>query len=109
MVREHLSGKFFVYWPLRANMHGVDWELGHLGTRVDDGVLSPDQVHAFLEEGVARFDEEGASLDFQEEGGRTYYDGDLYLLGCRIHTWTEYESLMEKVLSAGKEQAPREG
>ncbi len=109
MVREHLSGWFFVYWPMKANMRGVAWELSHLGTRVDDGVLSAEQVHVFLQEGVANFDEEGETLLFQEEGGRSYYDSDLHLFGCRIHTWSGYESLLLKVIAFGKEQVPREG
>lgn len=108
LVREHLKGRFFVYWPVKANMRGVAWELSHLGTRVDDQVLSAEQVHLFLQEGVAKYDEEGEMLLFLEEGGRSYYDSDLDLFGCRIHNWSDYESLMEKVIAFGKEQAPRE-
>ncbi len=108
LVRFHLKGRFFIYWPLRATLHGVDWEMAHLGTRIEDRVLGAEQVHLFPEEGVVDFDPEADALVFHEEGGRTHYDEDLGRWGCRLHPWADYETLMEKVVEAGAEEPPQE-
>lgn len=106
LVRTHLDGRFFVYWPLKANLHGLDWELSHLGTRIDDEILSAEQVHVFPEKGIAELDADSDMVIFREEGGRTYYDGDLHLWGCRFHSWADYESLIGQVVAWGRAEPP---
>lgn len=108
LVRGHREGRFFVYWPLGANLHGLDWELSHLGTRIEDRLIDAEQVHLFLERGVAETDDEADLLVFREEGGRTYYDSDLGIWACRLHLWSDYDELMEKVIASGGEEPPEE-
>lgn len=104
LVREHLNGRYFVYWPGKANLHGLDWELSHLGTRIEDRILQAEQVHVFPEEEVVEFDLDAGQLIFREEGGRTFYDEDLLLWGCRIHPWSDYYLLLEKVREYGSQE-----
>ena len=101
LVRNHRRGHFFGYWPLNANISGLIWELSHLGTRIEDRRLQGHQLHLFPEEGVVRFDGETVQIVFTEEGNRTTYFEDIGIWGCVLHPWTDYASLMEKLLEAG--------
>jgi len=108
LVREHRAGRFFAHWPLNANISGHVWQLSHLGARIEDGYLQGRQLHLFPEEGVARLDDESGLMVFLEEGNRTTYFDDLGGWGCALHSWSDYDSLVEKVLEAGTAEPPSE-
>lgn len=109
LVRTHSDGRFFAYWPLHANWPGLNWELSHLATRIDDKMLQGRQLHLFPEEGVAVVDPETDSVIFLEEGSRTTYYDDLGNWGCEVDVWSDYDSLLDKVIEAGVEEPPTEG
>jgi hypothetical protein len=106
LVRGHRQGRFFAFWPRNANLSGLIWELSHLGGSIENKVLEGGQLHLFPEEGVAGFDPEAGTIVFEEQGNRTTYFEDLGRWGCTIDIWTDYPSLVDKVLEAGVEDPP---
>ena len=106
LVSSHPQGRFFAYWPKHANWPGLNWEFGHLGTRIEEDWLAGEQLHLFPEEGVAEFDVENDSVIFLEGNPRTTYYDDFAQWGCGIDIWTSHEELVEKVIEAGTEDPP---
>lgn len=103
IVKDRNVGVFFILWPCRAQMKGVDVEMGHVLTALAEGRLSPDNVHVFVEDGVVRMDEEGVIRGHSEDGNRTWYYEDLLGFGCPYYTWRTLQSLYVNVAVAAGE------
>lgn len=106
LVSSHPSGRFFAYWPKNANWPGLNWELSHLGSRIEEGKLQGGQLHLFPEEGVAEFDSDDDTVTFLEGNPRTTYYDDFVQWGCGIDIWSTHEELVEVVLEVGTEEPP---
>jgi hypothetical protein len=101
LVSSRRDLRFFVFWPLRANLAGLVWELGHLAGRMEESRLAGRQVHVFAERGVVELDLDHDRVVFRETGHRTTYFEDLARWGCAIDLWADYEALFESVVAAG--------
>ena len=99
--------RFFVFWPLHANLAGLVWELGQLAGRMEESRLAGRQVHLFAESGVVDLEVEHDRVVFRERGHRTTYFEDLALWGCAIDLWEDYDALFDRVVGAGLASSAR--
>jgi hypothetical protein len=100
LVRERRVESFFLLWPCRAQLNGMDVELGHILGGLERGSLQPDDVALLVEEGVIRTDEDGKILGHAETGNRTWYYEDLLAYGCPFYTWRTMRGLYANVAAA---------
>jgi hypothetical protein len=92
------EGGIFVLWPKDASMHGVDWELGILGDRIEERTLDPARVILLLERGVGRVDFHANRFSIGQPGSRTRYFEDLIAWGCPISVWSTYSELLRRAV-----------
>jgi len=107
LVRERNVRSFFIVWPYRSQMNGLDVEFGHILGALEREDLSPDDVSLFVEEGVVRMDENGLILGHAEQGNRTFYYEDFLAYNCPYYTWRTLKALFANVNVAGAEHLER--
>lgn len=105
IISEKNVKSFFIHWPRRAQMNGLDVEIGHILGWLERDEIAPDDVHIFFEKGVVRQDEDGVL--FNEQGNRTWYYSDLLAYNCPFYMWKTPRGLFNNIEVASEEHRAR--
>lgn len=107
-VLDHADIQTFVlFWPVGARLHGLEVEIGHLLTRMEDGKLEPGAVYVLAEKRNLGVEEKEAVLAWKEPGNRTWYHEDIIARDCPVRRWTSPRSLWGHVGSIAWEHRER--
>lgn len=84
---------FILFWPLGARLHGLDVEIGHILTRLEEDDLSVEDVYLLAEKRIIDIDAKDGIIAWSEPGNRTRYHEDLIARGCPVRRWESKQSL----------------
>jgi hypothetical protein len=82
VLRENEVRTFLIYWPLGARLHGLDVEIGHLLTRMEEGSLHSEDIYLLVEATALPVDPGKGAIAWSEPGNRTRYHAALIARGC---------------------------
>lgn len=109
LIREKSVRTFVLFWPFGARLHGLDVEIGHLLSQMEEGRLDAREVYLLAEKRLLGIRSRRATLAWSEPGNRTRYHEDLVARGCRIRRWANEEALRAHVSAIVLEHRRRHG
>lgn len=109
IIEELDIASFILFWPLGARLHGLDVEIGHILTQLEEDRLSVEDIYVLAEKRIIDIEAKDGVIAWSEPGNRTRYHEDLIARGCPVRRWGSKQSLAAHMAATTLEHQRRHG